>query len=152
MLKNIKNGDFITVIIFGREEQIEILCTGDNRFDDNGNYKEEDFALNEEETACLDWFVENIDIADYKKEIAAYCNDRYEMIGDKQITEKDLEEEVFISAIAVNIGEVTQSLDGSLVYPEISFLGDCECDPEHGICIGFREKKFLGIRSQDWTL
>lgn len=152
MLKTIKNGDFITVVLFGKEEKIEILCTGDNQFDDNGNYKEDDFALNEEETACLDWFVENINIADYKKEIVAYCNERYEMIGDKQITEKDLEEEVFISAIAVNIGGVTQSLDGSLVYPEISFLGDCECDPEHGICIGFRDKKFLGISSQDWTL
>lgn len=23
---------------------------------------------------------------------------------------------------------------------------------EHGICIGFRDKKFLGIESQDWTL
>ncbi len=30
--------------------------------------------------------------------------------------------------------------------------GDCECDPEHGICIGFRDKKFLGIDAQDWTL
>ncbi|MDE6927016.1 MAG: hypothetical protein K2O97_10660 [Acetatifactor sp.] len=26
------------------------------------------------------------------------------------------------------------------------------CDEEHGICIGFRDKKFLGIESQDWTL
>ena len=53
--------------------------------------------------------------------------------------------------IAINISEITQSVYGD-VYPEISFYGDCECDPEHGICIGFQDKKFLGIASQDWTL
>ena len=92
-----------------------------------------------------------IDIADYKKEIVTYCNEQYDDIGDKQITEDDLENEVYISAIAINISKITQSIDGHL-YPEISFFGDCECDPEHGICIGFRDKKFLGIEAQDWTL
>lgn len=73
------------------------------------------------------------------------------MIGEEGIEEADIEKEISISAIAVNISRITQSKDG-FVYPEISFYGDCECDPEHGICIGFRDKKFLGIHSQDWTL
>ena len=47
------------------------------------------------------------------------------------------------------MAEIWQSKDG-YVYPEISFYGDCKCDEEHGICIGFRDKKFLGINHQDW--
>lgn len=74
-----------------------------------------------------------------------------EVYSDKEINEDDLEDEIDIFAIAVNIGKITQSVDG-FVYPEISFFGDCECDPEHGICIGFRDKKFLGVHEQDWTL
>ena len=40
--------------------------------------KLESFALSEEEVAYVNWFVENIDIADYKKEITAYCNEQYD--------------------------------------------------------------------------
>ncbi len=151
MFEHLNSGDTITITLFGKEEDIEVFSAGDNQYDEDGDFKEEGFALNEEELACLNWFIENIKIDDYKKEITAYCNECYEAIGDKQITEDDLEQEVGIFAIAINISEITQSIYGD-VYPEISFYGDCECDPEHGICIGFRDKKFLGIASQDWTL
>ncbi len=151
MFEHLNSGDTITITLFGKEEDIEVFSAGDNQYDEDGDFKEEGFALNEEELACLNWFIENIKIDDYKKEITAYCNECYEAIGDKQITEDDLEQEVGIFAIAINISEITQSIYGD-VYPEISFYGDCECDPEHGICIGFRDKKFLGIKSQDWTL
>lgn len=151
MFERLNSGDTITITLFGKEEDIEVFSAGDNQYGEDGDFKEEGFALNEEELACLNWFIENIKIDDYKKEITAYCNECYEAIGDKQITEDDLEQEVGIFAIAINISEITQSIYGD-VYPEISFYGDCECDPEHGICIGFRDKKFLGIKSQDWTL
>ena len=151
MFEHLNSGDTITITLFGKEEDIEVFSAGDNQYDEDGDFKEEGFALNEEELACLNWFIENIKIDDYKKEITAYCNECYEAIGDKQITEDDLEQEVGIFAIAINMSEITQSIYGD-VYPEISFYGDCECDPEHGICIGFRDKKFLGIASQDWTL
>lgn len=151
MFEHLNSGDTITITLFGKEEDIEVFSAGDNQYDEDGDFKEEGFALNEEELACLNWFIENIKIDDYKKEITAYCNECYEAIGDKQITEDDLEQEVGIFAIAINISEITQSIYGD-VYPEISFYGDCECDPKHGICIGFRDKKFLGIASQDWTL
>ena len=62
-----------------------------------------------------------------------------------------LQDKIDIFAIVINISETTQSLNG-FVYPEISFFRNCECEPEHGICIGFRDKKFLGIQYQDWTL
>lgn len=77
----LNSSDTITVNIFGKERKIEVFSTGDNRFDEEGDYKEDGF-----------------------------------------------------------------------VYPEISYCGECKCDPEHGICIGFRDNEFLGIESMDWTL
>ncbi|MDE7052964.1 MAG: hypothetical protein K2O92_08580 [Lachnospiraceae bacterium] len=151
LITSLNDNDEITINLFGKEESVMVFSTGDNRYDEDGDDKEDGFPLNNEELECLNWFIANIDICDYKKEITEYCNERYAMIGDKQITEADLEDEVSIYAIAINIGGVVQSYDG-FVYPEISFYGDCECDPEHGICIGFRDKKYLGIESQDWTL
>ncbi len=151
LITSLNDNDEITINLFGKEESVMVFSTGDNRYDEDGDDKEDGFPLNNEELECLNWFIANIDICDYKKEITEYCNKRYAMIGDKQITEADLEDEVSIYAIAINIGGVVQSYDG-FVYPEISFYGDCECDPEHGICIGFRDKKYLGIESQDWTL
>ena len=151
LITSLNDNDEITINLFGKEESVMVFSTGDNRYDEDGDDKEDGFPLNNEELECLNWFIANIDICDYKKEITEYCNKRYAMIGDKQITEADLEDEVSIYAIAINIGGVVQSYDG-FVYPEISFYGDCECDPEHGICIGFRDKKYLGIEHQDWTL
>ncbi len=150
-ITKLNSGDYITIPLFCGEEEVEVFCTGDNQFDDEGDYKEDDFPLIQAELDCLNWFLENININDYKKEITAYCNERYEMCSDTEITEEDLPDEVSIFAIAINVTSLFQSNDG-FVYPEISFYGDCECDPEHGICIGFRDKKFLGIYSQDWTL
>ena len=151
LITSLMDNDEITINLFGKEESVLVFSTGDNRYDEEGDYKEDGFPLNNGELECLNWFIANIDICDYKKEITEYCNKRYAMIGDKQITEADLEDEISIYAIAINIGGVVQSYNG-FVYPEISFYGDCECDPEHGICIGFRDKKYLGIHSQDWTL
>ena len=150
-IKELSTGDCITVNLFGKEKSVEVFCTGDNRFDENGAYKKTKFAFNDEEMACLNWFIENIKIEDYKREIVQYCNERYDDIGYEPIEETDLENEIDIFGIAINIGKITQSKHG-FVQPEISFYGDCECDPEHGICIGFRDKKFLGIHAQDWTL
>ena len=147
-----KNNDKILVDLFGKEVELSILCTGNNQFDEEGDYKEdENFELLPEEVEYIQWFVKNVKIEDYRKEITEYCNEQYMGIGEDTITEDDLEKEVFIDTIAINICEVSESNDGWL-YPEISFCGECNCDPEHGICIGFRDKKFLGIESWDWTL
>ena len=146
MLQTLHNNDKIKINLFGREAEVEVFST-DYRYDE----EDEHALLSEEEMSCLNWLLDHVDISDYKKEITDYCNEQYEMIGDVVITEEDLEEEVSIFAIAINVTGVVQSNDG-FVYPEISFCGDCECDPEHGICIGFRDQKFLGIESQDWTL
>ncbi len=150
-IEKLNSGDIIKIDLFGKEEKVEVFSAGDNQFDENGNYKDEGFALNDEEIACLNWFIENVKIEDYRHAITEYCNEQYDAIGGDRIEESDLENEISIFAVAINISEITQSKDG-FVYPEISFFGDCECDPELGICIGFRDKKFIGVYSQDWTL
>lgn len=147
----LNSNDHITIPLFTSEAEVEVFSAGDNCYTEDGDYKEDGFALNEAELEVLNWFLEHININDYRKEITAYCNERYDMIGEKMITEEDLPSEVEIFAIAINVTTLFQSNDGFL-YPEISFYGWCECDPEHGICIGFRDKKFLGINAQDWTL
>lgn len=68
-----------------------------------------------------------------------YYNEQYDMIEEKPIEEADIE------------SKITQSFDG-FVYTEISFYGNCACEPEQGICIGFQDKQFLGIHVQDCIL
>ena len=65
----LKSGDFLTIDLFGKEKRVEVFSTGDNQFDENGDYKEDGFALDDKELECLDWFIKNVNIADYKKEI-----------------------------------------------------------------------------------
>lgn len=150
-INELKNNDYVQINLFNKVKKVVVLSTGDNKFDENGNYKTNNFSLNNKEIECLNWFINNVNIEDYKEEILNYCNNEYSMWSDTQITEQDIENEINIFAIAINITENWKTNNG-FVYPEISFYGDCKCDEEHGICIGFRDKKFLGIHSQDWTL
>ena len=151
-IAKLNDEETIKVRIFGKEKKLVVFSTGDNRVDENGEPKDSNFALSEKEIECLNWLINNVNLNNYKKEIAEYCNIEYEMWSDKRIKPKDVEKEISITAIAINVSEIWKSNDGSLIYPEISFYGDCKCDEEHGICIGFRDKKYLGIASQDWTL
>lgn len=147
MIQNLNNHDKITMNLFGEQKELEIFST-DYYFFTGEN---ECGPLRENELACLNWFAENVNIADYKEQILAWCNEMYSMVGDIVATEADLEDEISIGFIAINVTGLAQAGDGTF-YPEISFMGECECEPEHGICIGFRDKKFLGIDIQDWTL
>lgn len=147
MIQKLNNNDTITISLFGEETEVNVFST-----DLQYEFGDPNGALSKEAIDCLNWLIENVDLADYKKEILAWCNEQYEMVGEEPITEEDLEEEIFISDIVINITNIPQSEDGTLVYPEISFFGDCECEPEHGICIGFRDKKFLGVDFQNWTI
>ena len=157
MIKSLKNNEYIKVNLFGKEKDIRVFCTGDNKFNKSRNGDEYDFEFNQEELDVLNWFLENVRIEDYKQEILDYCNKEYsnweysDGTHEGPIKLDDVENEINIYAIAINVTEHWKSKDG-FVYPEISFYGDCECDEEHGICIGFRNKTFLGIGSQDWTL
>lgn len=151
------NNDVIKINMFGKEKELTVFCTGNNKFDENGNYKNYDFELTNEELDVLNWFINNIKIEDYKQQIVDYCNEVYSSwqysdgTHEEPIGLDDVEDEINITCIAINVTDHWKSNDG-FVYPEISFYGECRCDEEHGICIGFRDKKFLGINSQDWTL
>lgn len=57
MIQALNSGDTITISLFGRDTEVRVFSTGENRFDENGNYKEDGFALSEKEIACLNWFV-----------------------------------------------------------------------------------------------
>lgn len=156
-IKNLNNNDEIQIDLFGHKKWVTVFSTGDNMCDENGNYKDDNFELNQEELNVLNWFIKNIKIEDYKKEIMDYCNKEYSSWQYEDGTQEgsieidDVENEINITSIAINLTDTWKANDG-FVYPEISFYGECNCDEEHGICIGFRDKKFIGINSQDWTL
>ena len=150
IIKELNNNDRIKINLFGVQKEVRVFSTGDNKFED-GKYKKDAFKLSDEEIECLNWFINNVNIEEYKAEIVEYCNSRYSEWSYTKITEKDIEQEIDITAIAINITKNWKSKAG-YIYPEISFYGECNCDVEHGICIAFRDKKFLGIDSQDWTL
>ena len=151
MITALKNEDTITIRLFGEEKEVCVFSTGDNQFDENGDDKEDDFDLSEEELEVLNWFLDNVKIEDYKKEIMEHCNERYSAYCDKEITIDDVEDEIDIDSIAINVTENWKANDG-FIYPEIAFFGSSLCDEEEGICIGFRDKKFLGIDLQNWIL
>ena len=41
MIQSLNSGDFITVNLFGKEKTIEVFSAGDNKFDENGNYNDD---------------------------------------------------------------------------------------------------------------
>ena len=150
-IKSLNDNDKIVVNIFGKEKNVKVKCVGDNKFDETGYCKPHGFALNEKELEALNWLLNNVDLNDYITRIVEYCNSVYEEWGGNSITKDDLENEVCINMIAVNISKITASKSGA-IYPEISYCGECECDSDGGICIAFRDKEFIGIATQDWTL
>ncbi len=156
-IKKLNNGDKIQIKLFGKQKWVSVFSTGDNKFDEKGNYKDGNFELSQEELNVLNWFINNVKIEDYKKEIMDYCNEEYSSWQYEDGTQEgpigidDVANEINITSIAINVTDIWKANDG-FVYPEISFYGECNCDVEHGICIGFRDKKFIGINSQDWIL
>lgn len=146
-VESFNNEDSIIVDIFGEEREVLVICTGDNQFDENGQYKPDGFALSEKEIAVLNDFLKNVRIENYRSEITKYCNERYEEEGGECISEEMLPRMIRINTIAVNICD-----DDDDDYPEIAFMGACHCDQENGICIGFRGGELVGIEQGDWLL
>lgn len=146
MIKNLNNNDKITINLFGRQTPVTVFSV-DLLYED----EEENGALSEEEINCLNRFIENININDYKEEILTWYNQENDKIGQKHITKNDLENDVDIFSIAISVTADAASSDGRMTYPEIAFYGWCD-NIDKGICIGFRDGKFIGIGYQDWIL
>ncbi len=147
-IKSLKNEDNVEVAVFGNKIKIPVVSIGDNSFDDKGNEKRS-FYFNAKELELLNWFLQNVKIEDYSSHILQYVNGIYFENDEKEISEKELNKEVEITAIAVN---VLDDVEDDACVPDISFIGECRCDEDGGICIGFRNKEFLGVDAQDWTL
>ena len=81
MLKTWSSGDALTIRVFGKEAEVSVFSLGDSRFDENEDCREDGFPLNREELDCLNWFLENVNISDCRREIAAYCNAMYTGTG-----------------------------------------------------------------------
>lgn len=143
-VKSLNNEDKIIVDIFGEEREVEVICTGDNQFDENGQYKPDEFALSEKEIAVLNDFLKNVKIENFRSEITEYFNERYEEDGEECISEEMLPRLIRINTIAVNV-----CADDDDDYPEIAFMGACHCDREGGICIGYRGGELVGIEQAD---
>lgn len=143
-IKKLNDNEKIDLVIFGKERSIKVVSLGDNQFE-NGEYKEKGFALTKEEISLLNWLLENVNLDDYKDKIICYINEMYSTWSDNEITIDDLENEVKINKIVISI--VSRDVK---YFPDISFVGKVNCD-ENGICIGFKNKEFLGIESEDWV-
>ena len=91
--------------MFNKVKKVVVFSTGDNKFDENGNYKKNNFSLNDKEIECLNWFINNVNIEDYKKEILKYCNNEYSMCSDIQIAEQE------ICYLSADSGELCQCVD-----------------------------------------
>lgn len=136
----------ILIETFGKLRKVDVVTCGDSRFDNNGNYEKDEINFNDKELKLLNWLLNNVSLEDYCKEIAEYINEKYEDIGGNLIKEEDVCKEIAIKAIIIKVTKEDRE------SPEIGFVGDCKCDDEHGICIGFKNGKFLGVSSEDWMI
>ncbi len=96
--------------------------------------------LTDREVELVKWLTTEFDIASLDYDIVDYCNNRYEMWCDKRIEAKDLYDELTLKRIYLRTEHAKNGLG-----PDISITGDCECDDDHGIAIGFKDKDFYGI-------
>ena len=111
MITALKNEETITMKLFGKDKVLEVFSTGDNKYDESGDFKPRGFDLSREEIDVLNWFIDNVKIEDYRQEIADYCNAQYEMWSDNKIKADDVEDELDIHSIAINVTETWKSKD-----------------------------------------
>ena len=41
IINHLNSGDFITINLFGKDKEVKVFSTGDNQFDETGNYKDD---------------------------------------------------------------------------------------------------------------
>ena len=107
-------------------------------------YEEDEDDLSEKETELVSWLTTELNTEEIIKDVVDYCNTSYEMWCDKRITAEDLLDEVAINSIYLN---VTSAEDNEYLC-DIFLTGECQADEEHGISIGFRNKKLHQISEE----
>ena len=102
--------------------------------------------LTDKEVELLLWLTNELNTESIADGVVNYCNITYDMWSDKQIGREDLLDELDISKIYLRTEHSAEYDDD----PEISLAGECQCDEEHGIAIGFKDKELAGVSSEDY--
>ncbi|MBR6042452.1 MAG: sel1 repeat family protein [Paludibacteraceae bacterium] len=105
-----------------------------------------DGKLTDKEVQLLLWLTNELNTESIADGVVEYCNITYDMWSDKQIGREDLLDELDISKIYLRTEHSAEYDDD----PEISLAGECQCDEEHGIAIGFKNKELAGVSSEDY--
>lgn len=149
-------GDTAYVNLFG---MLEPLCVSraSYEFEKDENQEIREGKLTDREVELLLWLTNELNTADIADDVLEYCNDCYdgvcyydeekgEYVDCEPIEKLDLINELDIRKIYLK----TQHADRNDHLPDISLAGECECDPDHGIAICFRDKKLIEIGSEDF--
>ncbi len=110
----------------------------------NSRDEENDNKLTKKETELLMWLTTQLDTETIKQDVIDYCNINYEMWSDKRIEAEDVIDEVSINSIYLDV-EFAEECNHR---PEIFLAGECKADDEHGISIGFKNKKLMEISEE----
>ena len=132
-------GDIAYLNIWGQLTAVSVERADDEEFEDD--------ELSRKEVKLLLWLINELNMDDVCDEVLSYCNDSYGEYSDNKITKQDLLDELDLGTIYLN----TQFSKKHKDMPDISIAGECECDPDHGIAIGFRDMNFLGVGPEDYA-
>ncbi|MCQ2193309.1 MAG: sel1 repeat family protein [Paludibacteraceae bacterium] len=119
-------------------------------------YEDEDIRngkLTEQEVDLLLWLTNEYDTSRIADRVLNYCNAHYESacyydkekkeyVNFELIEKTDLFKEVSLSSV-----RLMTKLAEDTCSPDMAIVGECGCDPDHGIAICFCEKAFDGICS-----
>ncbi len=133
--KNWHIGDSTYLNLFGEITEVNICTSGEEEMDEE---------LTKEETELLMWLTTELDTETIKQKVLDYCNNCYDMWSDKKIEAEDLFDEISINSIYINVKFAAEIKH----IPDIFLTGECEADEDHGISIGFRNKKFMIISEE----
>jgi len=133
--KNWHIGDSTYLNLFGEITEVNICTSGEEEMDEE---------LTKEETELLMWLTTELDTETIKQNVIDYSNVCYEMWCDKRIEAEDIIDEVSINSIYLNVKFAEECEH----IPEIFLAGECKADEEHGISIGFRNKKLKEISEE----
>ncbi|MCQ2192217.1 MAG: hypothetical protein MJZ23_05060, partial [Paludibacteraceae bacterium] len=100
------------------------------------------------------WLTNEYDTSRIADRVLEYCNACYdgtcyydeekkEYVDFELIEKTDLFNEVGFSTVLL----MTKFAEKNTGSPDMAIVGECECDPDHGIAICFCEKAFDGICS-----
>lgn len=150
--------DSVYISLWGHLTSLSLFRADEDEFEDEEDEEIVDGKLTSEEVKLLTWLINKVNTMDIADDVVEYCNDSYDCCYydsetgetvdcDKKIARNELHDELDLTNIYLN-SRFSQDYDD---MPDISITGECECDPDHGIAIGFKNKEFIGVGSEDFA-